>query len=48
MLKCWSLIPDNRPTPVDLVANLTPLDGKVVDAVQNNNTQPMAQKNMPT
>ena len=26
MLKCWSLDPDERPTPIDLVATLTPLD----------------------
>ena len=27
MLKCWALDPEERPTPVDLVATLTPLDG---------------------
>ena len=27
MLKCWSLDPDERPTPIDIVATLTPLDG---------------------
>ena len=27
MLKCWSLNPDHRPTPVDLVANLSHFDG---------------------
>lgn len=26
MQQCWSLNPDDRPTPVDIVAKLTPLD----------------------
>ena len=26
MQKCWSLDPDQRPTPIDVVASLTPLD----------------------
>ena len=27
MQSCWKLDPDERPTPVDIVASLTPLDG---------------------
>ena len=27
MHKCWALDPDERPTPIDIVAALTPLDG---------------------
>ena len=27
MLKCWALDPEERPTPVDIVGTLTPLDG---------------------
>ena len=27
MQTCWKLDPDERPTPVDIVASLTPLDG---------------------
>ena len=30
MLKCWALDPEERPTPVDLVATLTPLDGPLL------------------
>ncbi|CAI8041698.1 Vascular endothelial growth factor receptor 3 [Geodia barretti] len=31
MLKCWFLDPDERPTPIDIVATLTPLDGPLHD-----------------
>ena len=31
MQKCWSLDPDQRPTPIDIVATLTPLDGSAKD-----------------
>jgi serine/threonine protein kinase len=31
MLKCWSLDPDERPTPIDIVATLTPLDVSLHD-----------------
>jgi hypothetical protein len=31
MQKCWALDPDDRPTPVDIVACLTPLDGRCQD-----------------
>ena len=27
MHKCWALDPDERPTPIDIVGALTPLDG---------------------
>ena len=29
MQKCWALDPDQRPTPEDIVANLTPLNGSI-------------------
>ena len=31
MQKCWSLDPDQRPTPIDIVASLTPLDSPAQD-----------------
>ena len=31
MQKCWALDPDQRPTPIDIVATLTPLDGSLQD-----------------
>ena len=29
MQKCWTLDPDERPTPIDIVGALTPLDGSL-------------------
>ena len=34
MQKCWSLDPDQRPTPIDIVASLTPLDSPAQDKLK--------------
>ena len=34
MQKCWSLDPDQRPTPIDIVASLTPLDTPAQDKLK--------------
>ena len=35
MKKCWTLDPDERPTAIDIVAALTPLDGSLQDGSAN-------------
>ena len=35
MLKCWALDPEERPTPVDLVATLTSLDRPLLQDTAN-------------
>ena len=35
MLKCWSLEPDERPTPADIVAALTPMDGPSLNGISD-------------